>query len=152
MKEIINYPNYLIYEDGRVYNKKFKRFLKPRLNRGGYLRIGIRKKDTKQKHFTIHKLIALHYIPNIDNKPCIDHINRIKTDNRIENLRWATHSENAINRNKTIKGTLIRKSRFGTFKIIFRRNTLYYIKTTKTFEEAIIQRDLMLSMFIHDHV
>ena len=45
----------------------------------------------------IHRLIGLHYIPNPENKRCIDHKNRIKTDNIVENLRWATDSENSQN-------------------------------------------------------
>jgi hypothetical protein len=50
-----------------------------------------------QKHYHPHKLIALQWIPNPEDYPVIDHINRIKTDNRIENLRWTTIKNN--NRN-----------------------------------------------------
>lgn len=45
----------------------------------------------------IHRLIAEAFIPNPENKPCIDHINTIRHDNRIENLRWATYKENGNN-------------------------------------------------------
>ena len=40
----------------------------------------------------------LHFVPNPENLPCVDHINRIRTDNRIENLRWCSHRDNMINR------------------------------------------------------
>ena len=96
--EINDYPNYLIYEDGRVENKKTGRILKQYLNRDGYLQLRLCKK-CKYKNFTIHRLIALHYIPNPNNYPTVDHINRITTDNRIENLRWATRQEQALNKN-----------------------------------------------------
>ena len=95
--DINNYTDYLIYNDGRVYNKKYNRFLKPGSDRGGYKYVVLSKKGKCKTH-KIHRLIAGQYIPNPENKRCIDHINRIRTDNRVENLRWATDSENQQNR------------------------------------------------------
>jgi hypothetical protein len=45
----------------------------------------------------VHRLIAKAFIPNNHNKPCIDHINRVRNDNRIRNLRWVTPMENSNN-------------------------------------------------------
>ena len=42
----------------------------------------------------IHRVVASLFIPNPDNLPCVDHINGVYTDNRVENLRWVTYSEN----------------------------------------------------------
>ena len=54
-------------------------------------------KDGKSKPYTIHRMLAEAFIPNPDNKPCVDHINTITTDNRLENLRWVKHKENTRN-------------------------------------------------------
>ena len=147
--EIKDFENYLIYEDGRVYSKKTNKFLKPFTdNSKGYLCCKLYnnyfKKNKTQK---VHRLVAEHFIPNPDNKPQIDHINRIKTDNRIENLRWATNSENQLNKNKKINHNIFKTK--NTYYVKIKRIGLTYIKRNiLTEEEAIIQRDLMLSMWI----
>ena len=95
--EIQNYPNYLIYRDGRIYSKKTNRFLKISISYQNYKRIGLCK-NGKQKQHSLHRLIALHYIPNPNNYPTVDHINRNRLDNRVENLRWATMDTQYENR------------------------------------------------------
>lgn len=62
-------------------------------NGNGYLKVLY-----KGKYYQVHRLVAEVFIPNPMNKPEVDHINRNKQDNRVENLRWATHSENCENR------------------------------------------------------
>ena len=103
--EINGFENYLIYQDGKVYSKTSKRYLKPSDNSYGYLKVNLCK-DGKRKIHKIHRLVAIYYIPNPDNKICVDHINRITTDNRLENLRWATHSENGQNKIQQINNKL----------------------------------------------
>ena len=65
-------------------------------NSYGYLKITL-SKNNKGKKYLVHRLVAEAFIPNPNNLPCIDHINTIKTDNRVENLRWCSYKENSNN-------------------------------------------------------
>jgi len=91
--EVIDFPNYLIYPDGRVQNKKSKRYIKAKMGTNGYLYVGLWK-NNKGKNHNIHRLIALHYISNPENKPFINHIDGNKLNNNIGNLEWCTPIEN----------------------------------------------------------
>lgn len=75
---------------GRMQN------LSSSIKRDGYAHVTLTK-DGKHKTYLLHRLIAEAFIPNPENKPCIDHINTIRNDNRVENLRWCTYSENIRN-------------------------------------------------------
>ena len=89
---------YQISNMGRVKSLRCgkERILKQSFDGNGYLKVGLTK-DGKIKTFTTHKLVAITFIKNIEDKPCVDHINTIKTDNRVENLRFVTHKENSNN-------------------------------------------------------
>jgi hypothetical protein len=100
--EIQGYNKYLIYETGDVFNNKFNRFLKPSKNKYGYLQINL-SKNNKPKMFLVHRLVALHYIPNPDNKLEVNHIDGDKCNNCIENLEWTTTMENCNAFKKTPK-------------------------------------------------
>ena len=69
-------------------------FLKPGADRGGYLRVGLCDGE-KRKTFKVHRLVCEAFHENPDNKPQVNHINEIKTDNRASNLEWATARENS---------------------------------------------------------
>ena len=96
IKDIKGFEDYQITDDGRVWSKKTNKWLKPQLGGNGYYQVGLCK-DNKCFIRKIHKLVAEHFIPNPDNKPFIDHINTIRTDNSKSNLRWCTQKENMNN-------------------------------------------------------
>lgn len=78
--------------------------LKPTLFNNGYFAVSLRR-DDKTTKFSVHRLVALSFIPNPENKPQVNHKNGIKSDNGIDNLEWATSSENI---NHALKNGLIR--------------------------------------------
>lgn len=91
--EIKDFPGYVIDNNGGVYknNKLIKSF-----NRKGYKTVTLSNKGYR-KHLFIHRLVAAAFIPNPENKPCIDHIDGDRTNNHVSNLRWVTQLENCNN-------------------------------------------------------
>ena len=78
---------------GTETNRTFKScIVRPSTDKNGYLFVTLKKNGT-ETHKTIHRLIAEAFIPNPENKPTVNHKNHIRTDNRIENLEWATYPE-----------------------------------------------------------
>lgn len=95
--DIKGFEDYQITDDGRVWSKKSNKYLSTNRKDGnGYPQV-VFYRDGKQFPIDIHRLVAEAFIDNPDNKPCIDHINGCKTDNRSSNLRWVTHKENMAN-------------------------------------------------------
>src|SRR3954467_9204415 len=78
---------------GRIKNKK-SAILKGHIHRGGYIRIDFNINGNRTQSY-LHRLVAEAFIPNPENKPFVNHINGIKTDNRLDNLEWVTSKENA---------------------------------------------------------
>lgn len=94
--DIKNFENYQITDDGRVWSKNSNRFLSLNKGKNGYYLANLWK-NNKLYTKSVHRLVVEAFIPNPDNKPCVDHINGDRTDNRAENLRWVTPRENSNN-------------------------------------------------------
>ena len=92
MKIVQISKKYILRDDGRVFNiKTGEEFIPSKVR--GYPRVCISYGKTEY----VHRLVAKNFIPNPDNLPFVDHINRIRDDNRVENLRWVTALENSNN-------------------------------------------------------
>ena len=72
-----------------------EKILKLDIGKSNYYRTCL-SENKKNKRFLVHRLVAMSFISNPENKPMVNHINSIRTDNRVENLEWCTHSENMI--------------------------------------------------------
>jgi hypothetical protein len=104
-KEISGYEGYYAISNyGKVKSLKKNRVLKNIYDKKGYLYIGLYK-NGKETKFKIHRLVANHFIENPNNLPQIDHIDRIKDNNVVTNLRWATNSINAHNTRNRVDGS-----------------------------------------------
>ena len=105
---IPDYDNYTIYENGDVYSKVRKGGggkLKQHLSSGNYWVVRLTK-NSLSKNFLVHRLLGICFIPNPENKPMIDHIDRDRSNNCLDNLRWVTNKENCNNKEKS-KGSIL---------------------------------------------
>lgn len=117
-KDIVGYEGkYKVSNFGRVFsltrvrnnggNIYKGRILKNYIDKLGYHHVSLLDGFGKYKRFSVHRLIAFTFIPNPQNKPQIDHIDGNPSNNRVENLRWATAKENVNNPNTLYKKTAL---------------------------------------------
>jgi hypothetical protein len=153
-KDIEDFPNYEVSSWGNVRNKKSGRILKPRIHKAGkytsYESLLYNEDYPKGKHLRNHRLVAFAFIPLVDGKECVDHIDGNSLNNRVENLHWVDKSENGLNPNNKVRKDNklgernISKHRDG-FALWFTRNGVQiYGGVYKTLEEAIEKRNAII--------
>jgi hypothetical protein len=138
---------YKINRSGQVWGVKRQHFMKPYFNKEGYATFHLTK-EGKAKLLRLHRLLAIQFLPNPDNLLEVDHIDRIKSHNNLDNLRWVSHRGNCCNRTyQPISGeqhiTIV--DRASPYAVRVRIGNQVHRKFFKTMEEAIAHRDLILA-------
>ena len=144
-KSINGYENYEISDHGNIKNITTHKMLKPRVNNRGYNNVDLY--NIGQRTKPIHRLVAEAFLENPDNKRCVDHIDRNKLNNHISNLRFATNSENGMNKSKHsnnisgITGVCFCKDRNKWRAVIKKDRNPIHLGYFETKEEAIEARN-----------
>lgn len=137
---------YNITSDGKIYSYQKKKMLGQYSNGKGYITVNLNNGTQNSKRFYVHRLVAIHFIDNPEDKHDINHIDGNKNNNKSSNLEWCTKSENIqhayetglfkkifdkrdknqknwigkkIN-TRTITGVTKEKNKVGNYKIIVR--------------------------------
>ena len=118
-KEIKGWENYTVDEFGNVFSKKSGKFLRPFINKFGYLGVNLFE-NGKRKYFFVHRLVAEHFVENKENYKEVNHIDENKLNNYFENLEWCTRKYN---------------NNYGTRLVKMRRKVIC-VETNTVFESA----------------
>lgn len=114
--DFIGHPRFGVTIDGEIWDYYANKFMNQYKTHNGYLTCCL-----DQKMLRIHRLVALAYIPNIDNKPEVNHIDGNKQNNNMSNLNWMTRSENqkhAFTLHKSYKDKISKQGKKHSLKTI----------------------------------
>ena len=130
---------YLVSNQGRIFSLLKNRIMSVSQNKG-YLSIRLVGSDGKRRGEAVHRLVALAFLDNPEHKPEVNHINGIRSDNRVENLEWVSRRENTEHRWKYLDQTKVREQSRETMKQIsrdrFGYNPVRCVETGEVFESS----------------
>ncbi len=145
-KIVKGFTNYIVSSDGVVFNLKKLRVEKQCTNTYGYYQFNMYNNYGQRKTVRIHRILALTFIDNQYNKPCVDHIDNIRINNNLDNLRWSTVKENDRNRSLSkssttnVKGVSYHKATQKYRAYIIINGKYIHLGYFSTLEEARIVR------------
>ena len=129
-KNIDGYSNYMVSNFGRIKNINYRNTNKEKYINGtkhnGYVYI-VLTKNRKIKQHLLHRLVAEAFIPNLENKPCINHKDCNRSNNKVENLEWCTPKENIQYMDKLKRRVANKKLNEEEVKIIKEKKKQGYI-------------------------
>lgn len=138
-RDIPGYENYSVSSDGRVYSKRRCIELKQTVSRFGYPRVVVANSNGRYTA-PVHRLVAMAFLPNPKSLPQVNHINEVKTDNRVENLEWCScaYNINYGHRNETVSRKLKAVKEATTARPVEQvdLDTGKVVKTWKSMREA----------------
>ena len=107
---------YKINRNGEIFNVKRNIIMKQTNDRYGYKQLQLSKNGLR-KIYKVHRLLCIQFLENPENKRCVDHIDRNRQNNNLENLRWATHSENSSN--KAVNGGIYKSAICESYRAFY---------------------------------
>jgi len=148
------YTNYKINRSGDVFNIKTGRQLRWYKNKEGYKYLTLYSNGKKQNR-NLHRLLGMSFISNPNNLPVVDHINRQKLDNDLDNLRWVSISQNNINTDPDrfkygVPGIVKSGKKYGVN--FYRGGNRIWLGTYSQLEDAIKTYKEAADNWLNDHI
>ena len=143
VRKIPNFSIYTIDTDGKVFNLKTQKNICHLNKTNGYIAVWLRNDLGVRKNMLLHRVLMLTFFPdNAENYPCVDHIDRNKQNNKLSNLRYATYSQNALNRSKCSHNQLGK----NIFKYPTRYRVVIYKEGQRLYDKSFLKKNYNIDM------